>query len=63
MVIEMPRCPTATGLFCKNIIIVEDAELEKLARERKFGTLLRHPVITDAIENPEVRKLVDELNF
>lgn len=58
-----PAIDPETGRAIPRAIIVEDAELEKLARERKFGTLLRHPIITDAIENPEVRKLVDELNF
>ena len=58
-----PAIDPDRGIVIPRAIIVEDAELEKLARERKFGTLLRHPIITDAIEDPEVRKLVDELNF
>ena len=58
-----PAIDPETGKVIPRAIIVEDAELERLARERKFGTLLRHPVITEALEDPEVRKLVDDLDF
>ncbi len=50
-----------TGKVIPRAIIVEDAELERLAREQKFGALLRHPALTRALENPQVRKLVDDL--
>ena len=58
-----PAIDPETGKVIPRAIIVEDAELERLARERKFGTLLRHPVITKALEDPEVRRLVDDLDF
>ncbi len=58
-----PAIDPETGKVIPRAIIVEDAELERLAREQKFGTLLRHPVITKALEDPEVRKLVDDLDF
>ena len=56
-----PAIDPETGKIIPRAIIVEDAELEKLAREQKFGTLLRHPAITRALENPDIRKLVDDL--
>ena len=56
-----PAVDPETGKVIPRAIVVEDAELERLARERKFGTLLRHPALTEALDNPEVRKLVDDL--
>jgi len=56
-----PAIDPETGKVIPRAIIVEDAELERLAREQKFGTLLRHPAITRALEDPEVRRLVDDL--
>ena len=58
-----PAVDPETGKVIPRAIVVEDAELERLARERKFGTLLRHPALTEALDNPEVRKLVDDLAF
>lgn len=58
-----PAIDPETGEIIPRAIIVEDAELERLARERKFGTLLRHPVITRALEDPKVRRLVNDLKF
>ena len=56
-----PAHDPETGKVIPRAIIVEDAELERLARERNFGALLRHPALTKALDNPEVRKLIDEL--
>ncbi|MDX1680754.1 MAG: hypothetical protein R3242_08485 [Akkermansiaceae bacterium] len=56
-----PAVDPETGKVIPRAIIVEDAELKRLARERKFGTLLRHPALTKALDDPEVRKLVDDL--
>lgn len=58
-----PAIDPETGKVIPRAIIVEDVELQRLAREQKFGTLLRHPTITRALENPEVRKLVEDLQF
>lgn len=56
-----PALDPETGKVIPRAVIVEDAELERLARERKFGTLLRHPALTEALNKPEVKKLLSEL--
>ncbi len=56
-----PEIDPSTGQPIPRAIIVDDPELQQLAREQKFGALLRHPVITKALEDPEVRKLLKEL--
>ena len=52
-----------TGLPIPRAIIVEDPNLQNLAREGKFGTLLRHPLLTKALDDPKLRKLLKELNL
>ena len=42
----------ATGQPIPRAIIVEDPELQNLAREGKFGTLLRHPLLGKWLERP-----------
>lgn len=44
-------------------IIVEDPALQKLAREGKFDTLLRHPLLTKALNDPKIQKLLRDLNL
>jgi len=56
-----PAIDPETGKVIPRAIIVEDAELERLAREQKYGALLRHPALTKALNDPQVRKLVDDL--
>lgn len=58
-----PEIDPATGQPIPRAIIVDDPALQKLAREQKFGTLLRHPVITKALKDPKVRKLIKDLNL
>jgi hypothetical protein len=53
-----PVIDPATGKPIPRAIIVDDPELQNLAREGKFGTLLRHPLLTKAMEDPQVRKLL-----
>ncbi len=42
--------------------IVDDPELQKLARQENFATLLRHPLLTQALADPKVKNLVKELS-
>jgi hypothetical protein len=42
---------------------VDDPELQKLARQGKFGTLLRHPLLTKALEDPKLQALLKDLNL
>ncbi len=52
-----------TGRPIPRAIIVEDPELQKLARDGKFGTLLRHPLLTKALADPTIKKLLHEIGF
>jgi len=58
-----PEIDPATGKPIPRAIIIDAAALQELAREQKFGTLLRHPIITKALEDPKVRKLIKDLNL
>lgn len=58
-----PVIDPATGLPYPRAIIVDDPALQNLAREGKFGSLLRHPVLTKATQDPTVRKLLSHLNL
>ncbi len=53
-----PTIDPATGQPVPRAIIVDDPQLQNLARDGKFGTLLRHPLLTKALEDPQVRKLL-----
>jgi len=44
-------------------IIVDDPELQTLAREGKFGTLLRHPLLTKALNDPKIKTLIKDLKL
>ena len=50
-----------TGRPYPRAIIVEDPELQGLARDGSFGTLLRHPGINKALEDPEIRSWIERL--
>ena len=58
-----PEIDPATGKPIPRAIIIDAAALRELAREQKFGTLLRHPIITQALEDPKVRKFIKDLNL
>jgi len=58
-----PVIDPRTGEPIPRAIIVEDSELQNLAREGKFGTLLRHPLLSKALEDPKVQALLKDLNL
>lgn len=58
-----PVTDPRTGKPIPRAIIVDDAELQNLARDGKFGTLLRHPLLTKALADPKLRKLLRDLNL
>lgn len=58
---QPPRAPVIDPLTGKPIpraIIVNDPELQNLAREGKFATLLRSPLLTKALNDPKVQALL-----
>jgi hypothetical protein len=62
---ESPQQPVInpeTGKPIPRAIIVDDPALQKLAREGKFDTLLRHPLLTKALADPRVKKLLKDLS-
>ncbi|MEX1048554.1 MAG: hypothetical protein WED15_03435 [Akkermansiaceae bacterium] len=58
-----PAIDPGTGRPIPRAIIVDDPELQNLAREGNFGTLLRHPLLTKALEDPKIQALLKDLNF
>lgn len=58
-----PVLDPATGKPIPRAIIVDDPDLQKLAREGKFGTLLRHPLLTKALNDPQVQALLKDLDL
>lgn len=58
-----PAVDPRTGEPIPRAIIIEDPELQTLAREGKFGTLLRHPLLTKALNDPEVQALIKDLDL
>jgi hypothetical protein len=58
-----PVIDPRTGIAIPRAIIVDDPELQNLAREGKFGTLLRHPLLTKALNDPKLKALLKDLNL
>jgi hypothetical protein len=58
-----PVIDPRTGKPIPRAIVVEDPELQTLAREGKFGTLLRHPLLTKALGDPKIQALIKDLNL
>ncbi|MES2438836.1 MAG: hypothetical protein V4584_07210 [Verrucomicrobiota bacterium] len=58
-----PVIDPRTGKPIPRAIIVDDPDLQNLAREGKFGTLLRHPLLTKALADPKLQKLLRDLNL
>jgi hypothetical protein len=58
-----PVIDPRTGKPIPRAIVVKDSELQTLAREGKFGTLLRHPLLTKALEDPKIKALLKDLNL
>jgi len=52
-----------TGEPIPRAIIVDDPALQKLAREGKFDTLLRHPMLTKALADPKLQQLLRDLSL
>ncbi|NQW99362.1 hypothetical protein HQ447_01795, partial [bacterium] len=52
-----------TGKPIPRAVIVADPALQKLAREGNFDTLLRHPLLTQALADPKIQKLLRDLNL
>ena len=62
---ESPHQPVIdpkTGKPIPRAIIVNDPALQTLAREGKFDTLLRHPLLTKALADPKIQKLLRDLS-
>jgi uncharacterized membrane protein required for colicin V production len=62
---ESPLAPVInpeTGKPIPRAIIVDDPALQKLAREGKFDTLLRHPLLTKALADPKIQNLLRDLS-
>ncbi|WP_411826445.1 hypothetical protein [Luteolibacter sp. AS25] len=51
-----PIIDPETGKPYPRAIIVDDPELTALANEGRFSALLRHPLLTEALKDPTVRK-------
>ena len=63
---ESPLAPVInpeTGKPIPRAIIVDDPALQKLAREGKFDTLLRHPLLTKALADPKIQQLLRDLSL
>ncbi len=56
-----PAIDPTTGQVIPRAIIVEDVELQDLARDRSFGSLLQHPHLEKFLEDPEVRRWMEML--
>jgi len=63
---EKPLQPTIdphTGKPIPRAILVDQPELETLARSGDFGALLRHPLLTEALNDPKVQKFLKDLQL
>lgn len=58
-----PVIDPRSGKPIPRAVIVCEPELQTLAREGKFGTLLRHPLLTKALEDPQVQALLKNLDL
>lgn len=60
---QKPMIDPQTGKPVPRAIIVSDPALQNLAREGKFGTLLRHPLLTKALADPKTQKILRDLSL
>ena len=58
-----PVIDPKTGKPIPRAIIIDDPALQNLAREGKFDTLLRHPLLTKALADPKIQKLLRDLHL
>lgn len=61
--VPTPIIDPETGQPYPRAIVVDNPELQKLARQGRFGALIRHPLITKALDDPNVRKILEQLKF
>ncbi|MGD7652861.1 MAG: hypothetical protein ACQCXQ_06580 [Verrucomicrobiales bacterium] len=54
-----PVIDEATGQPIPRAIIVEDHELQTLAREKQFGALLRHPRLKEFLNDPKIKNALE----
>ncbi len=52
-----------TGQLIPRAIVVNDPELQTLARDGKFATLLRSPLLTKALNDPQVQLILKKLDL
>lgn len=57
-----PELDPKTGKPIPRAIPVNDPDVQALARNGNFDTLLRHPLLTKALEDPAVKKLLKDFN-
>ena len=50
----------ATGKPYPRAVVVADPALQGLARQKDFSSLLRHPNLTRALDDPKVKQAIDE---
>jgi hypothetical protein len=58
-----PVTDPKTGKPIPRAIIVDDPELQGLAREGKFGSLLRHPMLSKALNDPQIKAFLKDLKL
>lgn len=58
-----PVIDPRTGKPIPRAIVVNDPELQDIAREGRFSTLLRHPLLTKALEDPHLQSLLKDLHL
>lgn len=58
-----PAIDPKTGKIIPRAIIVEDPELQNLARQGSFSSLLRHPMLTQALQDPTVQSFLKSLHL
>ena len=52
-----------TGKPIPRAVIVNDPDLQNLARDGNYGTLLRHPLLTQALADPKLKKLLKDFSL
>jgi hypothetical protein len=60
---QAPVIDPQTGKAIPRATIVNDAQLQNLARDGQFATLLRSPLLTKALNDPDVQALLKQLNL
>ena len=63
LITAQPVTDPDTGKPIPRAIVIDDPELQALAREGNFGTLLRHPHLTKALADPKIQKLLRDLKL